>query len=47
MNINKFAEKVAKLEGKKKSIDIAQIKEILACINKLTKGCFYMIIDLI
>jgi len=44
MNINEFAAKVAKKEGKKKQIDISQIKEILRCINDLTDKEFYKIV---
>lgn len=44
MNINKFAELVAKKEGKKVQVNIAQIKEILAITNRLIKGCLYKII---
>lgn len=46
MNINKFAVHVAELEGKKKSVNIAQIKEILNIINKLTGGVLYAVIKL-
>lgn len=44
MKIDKFALKVAKLEKGKKQVNIAQIKEILAKIDKLTKGFLYIVI---
>jgi len=47
MNINKFAQKVARLEGGKKEVNIAQIKEILSIIDKLTDGLLYKIIRLL
>ena len=47
MNINKFAEAVAKLEGGKKSISIAQIKEVLSIINRLLGGILYAVIRLV
>ena len=47
MNINKFAELLASKEGKKKQVNIAQIKEILKVINNLTKGVLYKVIGLL
>ena len=44
MNINDFAVKVAKLEGGKKSINIAQIKEVLKIVNQLLAGELYKLI---
>ena len=44
MLITDFAIKVAKIEGKKKEVSIAQIKEILKCINQLTNKEFYKLI---
>ncbi len=44
MNINHFAVRVAKIEGKKKQVNIAQIKEILKVVNYLTRGKFYIMI---
>lgn len=41
MNINELATRVAKIEGKKKEMSIAQIKEVLKCINKISEGMFY------
>jgi hypothetical protein len=41
MNINDFAVKVAKKEGKKKQISIAQIKEVLKIVNRLLDGDLY------
>jgi len=37
MNVRQFAVKVAKLEGKKKGVNIAQIMEILKVMRKLLK----------
>jgi len=48
VSINDFAKKISEKEGLKKSIDIAQIKEILSIINKLIPfNLFYTIIKLI
>lgn len=44
MTIHEFSIKVAKLEGKKKQVSIAQIKEVLKVANKLTDGKLYTII---
>jgi len=44
VNINKFAQKVARLEGGKKQINIAQIKEVLSIVDKLTDGVLYKVI---
>jgi hypothetical protein len=44
MKISDFAREVTKLEGKKKQVNIAQIKEILKVINELTKGEFYKMV---
>ena len=44
MNINQFAKRVAQEEGQKKQVNIAQIKEILAVVNRLTRGILYQII---
>jgi len=44
MNINKFAVEVTKLEGKKKQVNIAQIKEVLKVTNKLLGGKLYKLI---
>ena len=41
MTINNFAKIVAKKEGKKKEVNIAQIKEILRIVNDLTRGHLY------
>ena len=46
MHIDKFALRVAQIEGKKKSVDIAQIKEILRIANQLTNGVLYKVIQL-
>lgn len=44
MKISKFSELVAKSEGKKKQINIAQIKEILKVVNDLLDGELYKLI---
>jgi len=44
MKITSFAVKVAKLEGKKRQVNIAQIKEILKIVNNLTCGWLYVMI---
>jgi hypothetical protein len=41
MNINEFAVKVAKGEGLKKAVNIAQIKEVLRVANQLLAGALY------
>ena len=41
MKITTLSEKVAELEGKKKEVNIAQIKEIIRCINDITNKEFY------
>ena len=47
MKINSFAIKIAKKEGGKVQVSIAQISEILKVINILTKGVLYKIIELL
>lgn len=47
MKVSKFSEVVAKHEGLKQSVNIAQIKEILSIVNKLTYGILYLVIRLI
>ena len=47
MDMNKFAVKVAKKEGLKDQVDIAQIKEILHIINELTNGILYAVCKLL
>ena len=44
MSVHKFACKVAKLEGKKKQVNVAQIKEILKVVNELLNGELYTLI---
>ena len=44
MKITDFALKVASNEGKKKQVDIAQIKEVLRVTNDLLKGQLYKLI---
>lgn len=46
MDINDFSIEVAKQEGKLKEVNIAQIKEILKVINKLTNGILYAVIKI-
>ena len=46
MNINNFARKVTMLEGGKKSISIAQVKEVLRIVNQMTGGVLYAVIKL-
>jgi len=46
MDANKFAKKIAKLEGGRRQMDIAQIKEVLKWVNHLTYGALYNIIRL-
>ncbi len=41
MKITVLAEKLVKLEGLKKPINIAQVKEVLKCLNSVTLGAFY------
>lgn len=44
MTVNDFAVLVCKHEGKKKEVNIAQIKEILKIVNKLLGGQLYKLI---
>ncbi len=47
MNINELAKRITELEGKKKEVNIAQIKEVLVCVQKICKQSqvnFYQII---
>ena len=44
MKITDFSVKVAEIEGKKKEISIAQIKEVLRIANELTAGKIYSLI---
>ena len=44
MKITTFSELVAKKEGKKKQVNIGQIKEILKIINALLNGEVYRLI---
>lgn len=41
MKVTTLARKIAMIEGKKKSVSIAQILEILRIINVLSDGFFY------
>lgn len=44
MKISDFAVEVSMLEGKKKNLSIAQIKEVLKVTDKLLNGELYRII---
>lgn len=44
MKITSFAVNVSKQEGKIKQVNIANIKEVLKVINKLTCGKFYSMV---
>ena len=44
MKVSDVAVEVSKIEGKKKQLNIAQIKEILKVVNKLTHGELYKIV---
>lgn len=44
MKITEFLKKVAEMEGKKKQVNIAQIAEVLKCVNKLSNGQVYKLI---
>lgn len=44
MLVSDFAVKVSKLEGKKKQVNIAQIKELLKVVNGLLGGELYKLI---
>lgn len=46
MNVNDFAKRVTLREGGKKSISIAQVKEVLRIVNDLLGGALYTIIRL-
>ena len=45
MKMPHFAQVVASCEGKKKSLSIAQIKEVLKIVNILLGGLLYKLID--
>jgi hypothetical protein len=48
VSINDFAKKITQGEGLKKQVDIAQVKEILAVINRIIPfNLFYALIKLI
>lgn len=44
MNISDFSVEVAKKEGKRKEMSIAQIKEVLKAVNGLLDGGLYKLI---
>ena len=41
MTINEFAKKVTLEEGKKKSLPISQVREVLKIADRLTDGLLY------
>ncbi len=48
MTIHEFSIRIAKAEGLKKQVNIAQIKEILSVINRLIPfNIFYCLIKLV
>jgi hypothetical protein len=47
MNLNAFAKLVAEIEGGKKQVNIAQIKEILKVVNTITRGILYAVVKTI
>lgn len=47
MNMNDFAKKVTEHEGLKQSLSIAQVKEVLAIVNKLTCGILYATVKML
>ena len=44
MNLNSFAKRVTEHEGLKKEVNIGQVKEVLAVVNKLTCGMLSFIV---
>ena len=44
MKIDNFAVRVTEHEGLKKETNIAQVKEILKVVNKLTFGFLYFVV---
>jgi uncharacterized protein (DUF2267 family) len=44
MKVDKFSQEVAKKEGLKKQVNIAQIKEVLKVINELLDKQLYKLI---
>ena len=44
MKITLLAKKVSKVEGKKVQVNIAQIAEVLKCINIVLDGEFYKVV---
>ena len=47
MDINRFAKKVCESEGLKKQVNVAQVKELLAVVNKKLFGILYLIVRMI
>ena len=45
MTVNEFAAKVAKREGGKEEVNIAQIMDILKAVDSLLDGCLYKLIE--
>ena len=44
LNINEFASEVTRYEGKRKSINVAQVKEVLSIANRMLDGDLYRMI---
>ena len=44
MKVSEFADKVTRIEGKRKSISVAQVKEVLKIVNELLDGKVYKLI---
>jgi hypothetical protein len=44
MKVTDFARDISKIEGKKKELSIAQIKEVLKVANDLSGGALYKVI---
>jgi len=42
--VNEFSKDICKLENKKVQLNIAQVNEVLKCINSRTNGEFYKFI---
>ena len=45
MDKNEFAVLVSEMEGKKEEVTIAQIKEVLSCVDLLTNNILYKTIE--
>lgn len=47
MDLNDFAVRVSRAEAGKAEVNIAQIKEILKVVNRLTGGILYLVVRLL